>query len=157
MDYIIREMKQTEYSLLEDFLYEAIFQREGAKLVPKTIIKEPALQVYISDFGKKKNDYCLVAKTDRTIIGAVWTRVIDGYGHLDNNTPEFAISVYKEYRGLGIGTELMRNMCNLLKEKGYKKASLAVQKENYALKMYQKAGFVIVGENEQEYIMIKEI
>ena len=37
---------------------------------------------------------------------------------------------------------------------GYKKASLAVQKENYALKMYLKVGFKIFDENEEEFIMI---
>ena len=34
-----------------------------------------------------------------------------------------------------------------------KRASLAVQKANYAVKMYRKVGFEIVGENAEEYIM----
>ena len=42
----------------------------------------------------------------------------------------------------------------LLKEQGYEQASLAVQKENYAVRMYQKLGFEIVDENTEEYIMI---
>ena len=33
-------------------------------------------------------------------------------------TPSFAISLYKEYRGQGVGTILMREMLALLKEKG---------------------------------------
>ena len=41
-----------------------------------------------------------------------------------------------------------------LKEKGYKKASLAVQKANYAVRMYEKVGFKTVGENAEEYIMV---
>ena len=45
-------------------------------------------------------------------------------------------------------------MLHILKERGYKKSSLAVQKANYAVKMYQKIGFVIVDENEEEYIML---
>ena len=36
----------------------------------------------------------------------------------------------------------------------HKRASLAVQKANYAVKMYKNLGFDIVGENEEEYIMI---
>ncbi|WP_271714248.1 hypothetical protein [Anaeromicropila herbilytica] len=47
MNYIIREMQLHEYSLLEDFLYEAIFQPDEASLVPRSIIKNPELQVYI--------------------------------------------------------------------------------------------------------------
>lgn len=48
----------------------------------------------------------------------------------------------------------MKEMLRLLKEQGYKQASLAVQKANYAVKMYQKVGFEMIDENEQEYIML---
>ena len=82
---------------------------------------------------------------------------MDDYGHVDDETPSFAISLYQEYRGQGIGTELMQNMLSLLEKCGYRRASLAVQKENYAAKMYQKLGFEIVNENESEYIMVKRL
>ncbi len=45
-------------------------------------------------------------------------------------------------------------MLNLLEEKGYEKASLAVQKANYAVRMYEKVGFITVNENEEEFIMV---
>lgn len=154
MDYIIRQMKFSEYPLLEDFLYEAIFQKENTEPVPRTILSKPELQVYIKDFGNHKDDHCLYAEVDNKIIGAVWVRVIDGYGHIDQATPEFAISLYKEYRGHGIGTDLMQHMLTYLKESGYSKASLAVQKENYAFRMYQALGFEIIDENAEEYIMV---
>jgi ribosomal protein S18 acetylase RimI-like enzyme len=73
---------------------------------------------------------------------------------VDDNTPSLAISLYKEYRGKGIGTELLRRMLVLLRDKGYRQVSLAVQKANYAVKMYKKAGFQTVDENDQEYIMV---
>ena len=50
-------------------------------------------------------------------------------------------------------TLMMRRMVGLLKEQGYKKASLAVQKANYAVRMYEKVGFKIIDENDEEYIM----
>ena len=53
-----------------------------------------------------------------------------------------------------IGTALMKSMLNLLKAEKYQQASLAVQKANYAVKMYEGLGFEIVDENEEEYIMI---
>lgn len=121
---------------------------------PKSIISQPELQVYITGFGKKKDDIGLVAEVEKKPIGAVWVRIMDDYGHIDNDTPSFAISLYKDYRGMGIGTALMKEMLHILKERGYKKSSLAVQKANYAVKMYQKIGFVIVDENEEEYIML---
>lgn len=154
MDYKIRIMSEGEDSLLKDFLYEAIFVPEGTPAPPKSIINKPELQVYIADFGKKKDDIGLVAEVDKKVVGAVWVRIMNDYGHIDNDTPSFAISLYKDYRGFGIGTDLMKEMLRILKDRGYKQASLAVQKANYAVRMYQKTGFEIVDENEEEYIML---
>lgn len=153
MDYTVRQMREIEYPLLNDFLYEAIFIPEGVEPPPRSIINSPELQVYVQDFGAQPHDRALVAEVDGKVVGAVWVRVMNDYGHIDDDTPSFAISLYKEYRGQGIGTALMRTMLDTLKQNGYKKASLAVQKANYALKMYLKVGFEIIDENEEEYIM----
>ena len=139
---------------MNDFLYEAIFIPEGVTPPPKSIINSPELQVYVKGFGEQPHDTALVAEAEGKVVGAVWVRVMNDYGHIDDDTPSFAISLYKEYRGFGIGTALMSAMLDVLKENGYKRASLAVQKENYALKLYLKAGFEIIGENEEEYIML---
>lgn len=154
---VIREIREEEYKLLEDFLYEAIFIPKGAEKPIKEIIKNEELQVYIKDFGTDKNDNCLVAEYDNKIIGACWTRIMNDYGHIDNDTPSFAISLYEEYRGKGIGTKMMKTMLKLLKDKGYKKTSLSVQKNNYAVKMYKNVGFKIIDENKAEYIMVCEL
>lgn len=156
MEYRIRQMKVSEYPMLDVFLYEAIFQREGESPVPRTIIQKPELQLYVKKFGKEKDDFCLCAEKDGKIIGAVWVRNIKGYGSLENVSIELAISLYKEYRGHGIGTELMKRMLGYLKNIGYSKLSLAVQKDNYAYRMYLSLGFQIMSENEEEYIMLYE-
>ena len=157
MDYTIREIAKTEYAVLNDFLYEAIYIPKGMRPPDKTIIEKPELQVYVEDFGSRPDDRCLVAEADGKIVGAVWVRIMNDYGHIDDETPSFAISLDKAYRGRGIGTELMIKMLSLLKEHGYQKASLSVQKENYAAKMYLKIGFVVVGESENEYTMAYDL
>lgn len=153
MDYQIREIRKSEYSILSNFLYEAIFIPEGMNRPPKSIINRPELQVYTADFGKP-DDYCLVAETKEKVVGAVWARIMDDYGHIDDTTPSLSISIYKEYRHSGIGTALMEAMLRLLRENGYRQVSLSVQKENYAVSMYKKAGFQVVRENQDEYIMV---
>ena len=154
MEYRIRQIKKNEYGVLEDFLYEAIFIPNGVLPPPKEIINRPELQIYIADFGKRKGDMGLVAEADNKIVGAVWARIMNDYGHIDDETPSFAVSLYKEYRNQGIGTALMKEMLKVLARSGYGQASLAVQKENYAVKMYLNIGFTIFDENEEEYIMI---
>lgn len=53
-----------------------------------------------------------------------------------------------------MGTELMKKMLEYLKIKGNSKTSLAVQKDNYAAKMYRKVVFEIINRNEEEDIMV---
>ena len=154
MNIKIRKWKDGEQAFLEDFLYEAIFIPEGVEAPPREIITLPELQVYITDFGREPDDICFLAEVDGKVAGAVWVRVMEDYGHLEEGVPSFAISLYKEYRNRGIGTALMVRMLQELAERGYEKASLAVQKANYAVRMYQKVGFEIVGENEEEYLMM---
>ena len=154
MDVTIRKIQKREYPLLDCFLYEAIFVPEGIEPPPKTIITSPELQVYVEHFGESKDDWGFVAEVDGKIVGAVWVRIMNDYGHLDNKTPSLAISLYKEYRGFGIGTAMMKEILTLLKSHGYSRVSLSVQKANYAVKMYLKTGFEIVRENEEEYIMV---
>lgn len=154
MDYTIREIQKQEYPLLDNFLYEAIFIPEGIDPPPKSVIKSPELQVYVECFGELEDDWGLVAEVDGKIVGAVWVRIMNDYGHIDDETPSLAISLYKEYRGFGIGTALMKEILTLLKSHGYSRVSLSVQKANYAAKLYRKVGFEIVRENEEEYIMV---
>jgi len=154
MNYIIRELRQDEIKVLDTFLYEAIFIPEGVAAPDRDIINQSELQVYIKDFGCNRGDMCLVAQVEDEIVGAVWVRIMNDYGHVDNETPSFAISLLKEYRNYGIGTDLMKQMLMKLRMQGYNQASLAVQKMNYAVSMYKKVGFEIVDENDEEYIMI---
>ena len=153
----LRRLRENEIKILQDFLYEAIFIPEGVEPPAKDIVYQPELKIYYENFGTGEADYCIVADDDGRVIGAVWTRIMNDYGHVDDDTPSFAISLYKEYRGQGIGTRMMNEMLALLKEKEYKQASLAVQKANYAVRMYEKVGFKIVDENEEEYIMVCEL
>lgn len=155
--YAIREIRKDEVELLKDFLYEAIFIPEGVTPPPRSILDQPELRVYTDDFGFRKGDHCLVADCNGKVVGAVWTRIMDDYGHVDDDTPSLAISLYEEYRGKGIGTQMMAKMLGLLKKQGFKRASLAVQKANYAVKIYERVGFQTVDENEQEYIMACEL
>ncbi len=161
MECIIREMRKEEFALLDDFLYNAIFIPEGyTKKVPRDIIyNDPLIYASFKDFGTLPDDYCLVAEKDTRVIGAVWVGIREEYGHIDDETPSLSISINEEYRNQSIGTQLMTKMLKMLRQKGYKRASLSINKENYALKMYEKLGFEIIGdgENETEYLMVCEL
>ena len=154
---VIRSLRPEETGLLKRFLYEAIFVPEGMEPPARDIVEKPELVVYTEDFGMRKGDNCLVADFGGKVVGAVWTRIMEDYGHVDEETPSFAISLDPEYRGQGLGSQLLREMLALLKAQGYARASLAVQKANYAVKMYRNLGFQTVKETAEEYIMVCEL
>jgi len=155
----IRQILIEEYSILEDFLYHAIFLPLGVEPLPHEVIFEPKIFVYIKDFGGK-DDCCVVAEQDEQIVGAAWTRIIPAYGHIADKTPELAISVLPNWRGKGIGSKIMKGLFELLRERGYQQTSLSVQKDNPAVHFYERLGYEIIGEktdyaNHEDFLMIK--
>ncbi|MBS5505245.1 MAG: GNAT family N-acetyltransferase, partial [Oscillospiraceae bacterium] len=91
------------------------------------------------------------------VVGSVWCRLMDDYGHIDDETPSLAAALYPEYRGQGIGTELLRAMMDALEREGVRQVSLSVQKGNPAVRLYRRVGFRIIRETEEEYIMVDRL
>ena len=156
MLYTVRPFAPAEYPLLSDFLYEAIFVPPGAAKPPHDVIHTPELQVYTENFGRP-GDFAIAAEVNGKVIGAAWARIMNDYGHIDDHTPSLAVSLYDEYRGHGIGTALLKALLDAIREAGYTRASLSVQKENRAAKLYEKLGFRTVRETDEEFIMICEL
>jgi len=150
----IKEIRKPNLSILEEFIYWAIFIPPGAEQPERDIIYSPDIFIYIENFGNE-NDCGVFAEADGKAIGAAWTRIIPAYGHIDDETPELAISVLPEYRNQGIGAELMGKLFELLSQRGYKQTSLAVQKENPAVNFYLRLGYEIINEKAEEYLMLK--
>ena len=118
MDTIIREIRPEEYTFLREFLYQAIYLPKGVEPPPRSVVDQPELQVYIEGFGTRPGDHCLVAEVGGKVVGAAWCRIMEDYGHIDNDTPSLAISLLPEYRGKGIGTRLLNDLLLLLQENG---------------------------------------
>ena len=87
-------------------------------------IKNDDLQVYVRDFGMQRDDRCLVAEIDGRVARTVWTRDMKDYDHVADDVPSLAISLYKEYRNHGIGSNVLCRMLQLLHLDGYHKVSL---------------------------------
>ena len=158
---LIRPLRADEVSLLEDFLYEAIWVPEDFEgEVPRSVIyDDPKCRASFECFGSLPDDRALVAEVDSRVVGACWVRTTEEYGHMDDETPSFAISLLKPYRGRGIGTALMAQMLAELADAGYARASLSVQKANPALRLYERLGFRIVGDgaDDSEWLMVRDL
>ncbi len=153
----IRELRAEENFLLDDFLYEAIFIPPNVEPPPRAITQKPELKIYVEDFGADEHDNAFVAVIDGKIIGAVWSRIMNDYGHIDDQTPSLAIAVRNQYRNRGLGTRLMKRLLECLKSKRYRRVSLSVQKINPARRFYERLGFKIFDERGDELILTKEL
>ena len=89
MNTIIRKIRPEEYSLLREFLYQAIYLPVGVVPPPRSVIDLPELHVYIADFGTQSGDHCMVAEAEGKVVGAAWCRIMEDYGHIDSSTPSF--------------------------------------------------------------------
>ena len=156
MNVNIRRMRPDEAGLLREFLYQAIYLPAGTEPPPRSVVDLPELRVYTENFGTRPGDFCLVAEVDGQVVGAAWSRIMEDYGHIDNDTPSLALSLLPDCRGQGIGTRLLNGLLALLQNQGYQRASLSVQTENPALRLYQRAGFEIAEPRGSEYLMVRD-
>ncbi len=131
-------------------LYQALYVPEGQLALPHEAIHLPELARYVQGWGQPGD--CGFLASDETTgqpVGAVWLRLLKnenkGYGYVDDDTPELSIAVLPEYRGQGIGTDLL----NCLVASGYKHSSisLSVSEGNPAFRLYERFGFEVVSKN----------
>ena len=78
----IRRLRDDETELLKAFLYEAIYIPDGIQPPERSIIELPELVIYYENFGNGPAENCLVAEVGGKVVGAVWTRIMNDYGHV---------------------------------------------------------------------------
>ena len=79
---LIRQMKEEEYPLLQDFLYQAIFVTEGAEMPDRSLLQLPELRYYTEQFGQKAGDLAFVAEVEGQVVGVAWVWHIHDYGYV---------------------------------------------------------------------------
>ncbi len=91
MEHRIRLLRKDEFGELDNFLYEAIFVPEGVSPPTREILFLPELQVYVRDFGTRRGDVAFAAESGGKVVGAAWSRIMNDYGHINDDTPSLAI------------------------------------------------------------------
>jgi ribosomal protein S18 acetylase RimI-like enzyme len=96
------------------------------------------------DFGLADVD----GDTVRAVAWLVFLRVEDpGYGFVDGDVPELSITTFAGHRGQGIGGALLSKLINRAQSRGIRGISLSVADRNGARRLYERAGFEVVGRN----------
>jgi ribosomal protein S18 acetylase RimI-like enzyme len=96
------------------------------------------------DFGLADND----GDTVRAVAWLVFLPAEDpGYGFVEADIPELSITTFAGHRGQGIGSALLSELINRARSRGIPGISLSVADGNGARRLYDRAGFEVVGRN----------
>ena len=157
--YTIRPITPADEPFLWEALYHAIYVPLGDAPPERDVVNRPELARYVRDWGDA-NDLGFIAVTEenRQPIGAAWIRLLTGddrgYGYIDDTTPELSIAVLPEYRGKGIGTELLIHLLQAASIH-HPSVSLSVEAGNPASRLYRRLGFEIVRTSGTSLVMRK--
>jgi ribosomal protein S18 acetylase RimI-like enzyme len=148
---MIRRGGPQDVPFLRDMLRHAYYARWGedeTDAIP--------LSRYVEAWGRR-GDTALVLIEGFQPVGAAWYRLFTdaspGYGFVDEQTPELTIAVVPSCRGKGYGKELLEALLEKARAENYDAVSLSVEPDNPALHLYQRQGFVRVGERGGALVM----
>jgi GNAT superfamily N-acetyltransferase len=151
-----RRATAADEPFLREMLFLAPFVPPGADPLPRLDLESPELTHYVDGFGRP-GDLGVIARSDVGDIGAAWVRQLTsedpGYGYVDDATPELTIAVAPEWRGQGVGLRLMRGLIGAATG-SVSAISLSCDPANPAMNLYDRLGFVAVGESGTSITML---
>ena len=146
MAYTIRSAQAEDLPFLWEMLYQAIYVPKEVERPGHEILEDPKIAKYLANWGQD-HDYALIAVDDHDApLGAIWIRRWDaanhGWGYVDAVTPELVMAIRPEYRGQGIGSQLLDVIADYARRSGYAALSLSVDPRNeVAAQLYQRRGY----------------
>ncbi len=110
---------------------------------------ELAIAKYLEGWERYGDTGFIARLQDGTPVGSVAARLSSagnrGFGFVADRTPEIGIAVLPEYRGNGIGRQLLLKLLDDLKKRGFTAVSLSVDADNPAKRLYHGFGFIEIG------------
>jgi ribosomal protein S18 acetylase RimI-like enzyme len=154
----IRPATPADEAFLRRMLWIAVQFRESDP-PPAPAVEPPELSKYTQGFGRR-GDRGFVAMCDDEAVGAAWCRLLTasdpGYGYVADDVPELSVAVLPGHRGKGLGGRLIVRLTTDLAA-AFDAVSLSVVPDNPARRLYERLGFVKVGELEHAWTMVKPL
>ena len=149
MNYIIRPLVKDDEPFLWEMLYYAAHMEEEGETSLQAAKNNPHLIKYVQDWGREMDVGCIAFEPESNVpVGAAWIRLLIGsektMSYIDDGTPELAIAVRPDYLGMGVGTQSLTYALEAAK-KHYSSVVLSVRTTNPARRLYERLGFMSVG------------
>jgi GNAT superfamily N-acetyltransferase len=156
-----RQIELTDEPFLWEMLYHALHVPEGAAPFSREIVHEPGIAQYVKAWGRAGDSGWVVSvEPAGKLAGAAWLRQFTaaqpGYGFVDEQTPELSVALLPEYRGLGLGTQLLERLIGAA-QKDSAALSLSVSRDSPSRRLYERVGFVTIKNSGASFTMRKPL
>jgi ribosomal protein S18 acetylase RimI-like enzyme len=159
-EYTLRPLMPSDQMFLWEMLYQSLYVPEGGAPFERSILDHVDIARYVKDWGRLNDSGFVAVDEDDRPIGAIWLRLLKGeekgFGYVDERTPELGMAVSPMYRNQGIGTLLLSRLIESAAN-SYECISLSVSAGNPALRLYQRLGFEVVGEDSGSLTMKRRL
>jgi ribosomal protein S18 acetylase RimI-like enzyme len=145
MTFSFRSARVDDVDFLWEMLYHASYAADEGVPDAGALHEHAVLARYVEGWGRP-SDLGVVAVDDGTgePIGAAWLRLLtgemQGFGYVDDDTPELAIAVLPALRGRGVGARLLAELLDAARGT-FGAVSLSVRADNPARRLYERIGF----------------
>ncbi len=157
MTFAFRPLTSADESFLWDMLYLALYVPPGQPALPRDVLRRPQISRYVQGWGQA-DDVGLLALDGDKPVGAAWLRLLTGenrgFGYVDDTTPELSIAVLPEYRGRGIGSDLLTRLLEAARSR-FAAVCLSVSPDNPARQWYERLGFQVVNDEPPSVTMVR--
>lgn len=164
MKITLRESKQSDIPFLREMLYEGVYWRAIANDDGPSIdegLSDPEVMKALANWGERDGDTSVVALVASIPVGAAWYRFYNDdnciRGYIEESIPALVIAVRSGYRRRGIGKKLIEWLIDNASNHNIQKLSLMVSKDNHAINLYRKCGFLEYADNGDSLLMLREI
>jgi GNAT superfamily N-acetyltransferase len=162
MNILLRKSQPSDIPFMREMLYEAVYWRPNSnKPVLEEGLADPGVNNALVDWGKRDGDIAVIALVDSIPTGAAWYRFYTDEnfirGYINENIPTLVIAVHKNYRRQGIGEKLIEWLIDHASKHDIQRISLMVSKDNHAIKLYRKCGFLEYADKRDSLLMLHKI
>jgi ribosomal protein S18 acetylase RimI-like enzyme len=162
MNLLIRKTQPLDLPFMREMLYAAVFWRPNPiKPSMEAALAEHGISKALVNWGARDGDSAVIALVEAIPAGAAWYRFYTDEnsirGYIEETIPVIVIAVHQDYRRLGIGKKLMAWLLDDASKHDISKISLMVSKDNHALHLYRKCGFLEYADKGDSLLMWRTI
>ncbi|MGH2917601.1 MAG: GNAT family N-acetyltransferase [Solirubrobacteraceae bacterium] len=154
----LRQATPQDEPFLRRMLWIAAHWRDPVSPPPQGALSDEHAR-YTEGFGRP-GDHGVVATCAGAAVGAAWCRVLTaphgGYGYVADDIPELSVAVLPDYRGRGIGGQLLERVLSDISG-DFDAVSLSVEPANPARLLYERLDFVLVGIRAGSWTMVRSL